>query len=758
MEFASDHVFVPQNEDEVIEVVEENALNVNLEEWRGSAVPAPSEEMGIKSEQERATGGFGGPPTGGCLSGEPPPTGGRAAGDSTVSRGLSLFSAAAAPPPPPEHNASEPPFVPMSGGTHFSFGAAPCAEAGRFGFLSNAAPAQPQQMASASAFRPPRHNTVTASLGRRAYRREVDTNVVKVDLGTLGGEVTVATGDPKFCSKCLACLNAESELTAVEAEAFKCLWVCEFCGEQNILEMVLEEKPSAQSVDYILEAASVATGGAEVDSSSSTLLLFVIDISGSMCISQEVEGSFKLKGDHSASTRRLRGHGDDQNQRLPNERRGITYISRMQAVQAAVEAQLQALAQSQPGSRVGLITFNNEVSVIGDGTKSALNVAGDRLHNRDELLQIASTFTVDSPISETKDTLAEKLFAIEETGPTALGPAMLTAIGMAQSNRGAKIILCTDGIANTGLGALDEISTPEERAEKEAFYRGIGELASESGVMIDVIGIQGDDCDLANLGAMAEASNGQVTLVDVANLHRNFAGIMENPLVATNIKLRMLLHQGLMFRNEPEAVMESGGSSVQKDIGNAAADTAVTFEFKPRPGTQESTRQFSKLPFQVQIRYTRLNGMRCIRVQTQSRTVTDDRLAAEQTLRMNVIGTHVQQQSHELTSRSKYYQTRMNMRAWGNVMSRNCHTVEQAEDYAMTVTALSAVDLELERAEEEELAVGNRHLLDNADSCSDDEERTQTRVQTRKATKSKVDSMSSTLNSLKHSSATYKKR
>ena len=54
---------------------------------------------------------------------------------------------------------------------------------------------------------------------------------------------------------------------------------------------------------------------------------------------------------------------------------------------------------------------------------------------------------------QTKDTLAEKLFAIEETGPTALGPAMLTAIGMAQSNRGAKIILCTDGIANTGTAS-----------------------------------------------------------------------------------------------------------------------------------------------------------------------------------------------------------------------------------------------------------------------------------------------------------------
>lgn len=35
------------------------------------------------------------------------------------------------------------------------------------------------------------------------------------------------------------------------------------------------------------------------------------------------------------------------------------------------------------------------------------------------------------PISETKDILKNKVMSLEETGPTALGPALTTAIAMA---------------------------------------------------------------------------------------------------------------------------------------------------------------------------------------------------------------------------------------------------------------------------------------------------------------------------------------
>jgi hypothetical protein len=35
------------------------------------------------------------------------------------------------------------------------------------------------------------------------------------------------------------------------------------------------------------------------------------------------------------------------------------------------------------------------------------------------------------PIKDTKDILSQKLMSLEETGPTAMGPALLTAIALA---------------------------------------------------------------------------------------------------------------------------------------------------------------------------------------------------------------------------------------------------------------------------------------------------------------------------------------
>jgi len=63
-------------------------------------------------------------------------------------------------------------------------------------------------------------------------------------------------------------------------------------------------------------------------------------------------------------------------------------------------------------------------------------------------------------VKETASKLQKKLMDIEETGPTALGPAVLTSIAMAaQGKPGSTVVICTDGLANVGLGAFDEAKT-----------------------------------------------------------------------------------------------------------------------------------------------------------------------------------------------------------------------------------------------------------------------------------------------------------
>jgi hypothetical protein len=64
---------------------------------------------------------------------------------------------------------------------------------------------------------------------------------------------------------------------------------------------------------------------------------------------------------------------------------------------------------------------------------------------------------------------------IEETGPTALGPAILTSVAMAAEGKpGSTVVICTDGLSNVGLGAFDEAKSEEDFAKIEQFYERLG--------------------------------------------------------------------------------------------------------------------------------------------------------------------------------------------------------------------------------------------------------------------------------------------
>ena len=60
---------------------------------------------------------------------------------------------------------------------------------------------------------------------------------------------------------------------------------------------------------------------------------------------------------------------------------------------------------------------------------------------------------------------------LEENGPTALGPALLTSIALAgEGAPGSTVIVCTDGLANVGLGAFDGAYTEEDNKKIDLFY------------------------------------------------------------------------------------------------------------------------------------------------------------------------------------------------------------------------------------------------------------------------------------------------
>ena len=197
------------------------------------------------------------------------------------------------------------------------------------------------------------------------------------------------------------------------------------------------------------------------------------------------------------------------------------------------------------------------------------------------------------------------------------------------------MVVCTDGLANVGLGALDELKTDDERDAATAFYNRVGLLAVDKGVAVDVIGcvarssgggcgltsvltgvrgwrracsIEGEGCDVETLTAMVETSGGEIDKVNPMELHKNFGTAMANPVLATKVSATIMLHAGLHFRNDADGVVSA--NRMVRDLGNATKDTELTFEYSNKTRAQLAAggidlSTLTHFPFQVQIRYTK---------------------------------------------------------------------------------------------------------------------------------------------------------
>ncbi len=119
-------------------------------------------------------------------------------------------------------------------------------------------------------------------------------------------------------------------------------------------------------------------------------------------------------------------------------------------------------SKEHPNRKVGLITFNKEITLIGDGSNAPVTLAGDTLTSPEQLRAAALDYAgLARPVKDSHKQLSEKLFGLEEMSSTALGPALLAAITIAGRTRGSRVIVCTDGLANVGVGSLEDYDTKD---------------------------------------------------------------------------------------------------------------------------------------------------------------------------------------------------------------------------------------------------------------------------------------------------------
>ena len=83
--------------------------------------------------------------------------------------------------------------------------------------------------------------------------------------------------------------------------------------------------------------------------------------------------------------------------------------------------------------------------------------------------------------------MLKKLNQTEAKGQTALGPALVSAIEVAsKGSKGSVVVLCTDGLANIGVGSMEGADE-----SKYQFYDEVALKAKEKNVSVNIVTIKG---------------------------------------------------------------------------------------------------------------------------------------------------------------------------------------------------------------------------------------------------------------------------
>lgn len=528
---------------------------------------------------------------------------------------------------------------------------------------------------------------------------QCDTNVISLQFGQLAQPAAV-TRPVQQCYKCDGCGVAFSHLSRTEQQENKgeqkenqqaegqegqpndqsaeaqqppsapLLWKCEFCYYPNEIPATAQPLSAEQStVDYTLEVEAEQPGNDVEENTTETtgedgLIVFCVDVSGSMEVTTEVQGKVELKGANHSVDASLRNYPDYMPHPARND---VTYISRLQCVQAAITAQLKQLGEHHPTKKVVLVTFSSAVTIVGDGQSASVDIAASEMYNEQALKAAGGTYQLsDNTIGDSHGALTDKVFALQAAGSTALGPALQLSIALASRRPGSSVILCTDGLANVGLGSLD-VRNDAAKQKTAQWYNDQAEVAKQAGVVVNVISIAGSgEVGLQYIGSVVTATGGTVDIVNPLELTTNFTGILKNPVIATNVTLTVFLASGLVFRNEVKAE-----NKLTIEVGNVTTEREQLFEYTVLSSSNaQSVSARSSLPFQVQLQYTTLNGRRLLRCITAERATTSKREEAERDVKVELLAANVAQKSSAHAGRGDYHRSKVNTVAWSGMLQR----------------------------------------------------------------------------------------
>ena len=466
-------------------------------------------------------------------------------------------------------------------------------------------------------------------------------------------------GKPISCSQCGAILT-DVKLVSSDPKVgtfFKCL----YCGSIN----VIDPKDLPNSIDiiggwYIPPTKSKSEFGEGIQKGNS--LIAALDVSGSM------SGS-KLEG-----------------------------------VKKSLISTLKAYSKSKEDAIFGIVTFESALRIYSSDGEVVETLTGNILYDVKELEKKAAEnswvkkqlpkMTIKSTGKDWQNTI-QKMVSL---GSTALGPAVIVARIMSLTAGTGRILLLTDGMANEGVGSLSG-SSPEGKA----FYKQIGEELKRNGIVLDLVGIQGEDSlELKTLAQLPELTGGDLFYADLAELSDSFSLIAGDEIIGRNARIKVIVPEEIELSNLSGAGAHLSEIKKGKEVelGGLTKSRSVSFEFKHKKKIKER----QTIPVQVQVFYKDEHDNERIKVIERELEVTDDKKELEKNINADLVaGYTVQRAAQEMQHDRK--KGKVIMEKMMATLSRSSPKAAEAQQYLKN--EIDEMDDLIEREERGEMSAGD---------------------------------------------------
>eukprot|EP00347_Sterkiella_histriomuscorum_P005858 403355007 len=497
------------------------------------------------------------------------------------------------------------------------------------------------------------------------YKWEVGTNVAKIAFKAIYEDQESLYGQPVTCSQCQVILNLFSKFETDVNEPTKSIWNCELCGTTNKFESLNEYSiPNHQNNRYFIKKNEKIQLPQKKMKPTDISVVYCLDVSGSM---------------------RKQAIPKDLKDQIEN--RNITIL---QCLQEAILGSLKDMSQNRDWKKVGVVTFSDGIQILGDGSDPLAPKLNNLafLENYDEILnnaleQVRSLMS--TPIRASLQNITNLIQNLKPTKGTALGPALLSSVVLAgEGLRGSQVVVCTNGMPNTGLGSFQQINE-QGIAESKRFYQNVGNYAKEKGVTVHLISIKGKECNIESIAPVAEISGGKIERVDPLQMKQNFIEILQKDTLASTVKVTIILHPAFEILNENPKYLNASSSQLKKEFGAVYHDTEFTFQFRLKEFSKMDQLTFNsfinlnKVPFQLQIQFVGQDGDTDLQVFTYQLDIQSNRQNLEQIANFDILAIHAINQTSKLARSGKYKYALVNAKAWHKFFIKHLENDDQKQ-------------------------------------------------------------------------------